>query len=977
MTALGAQSLTAGGLAGTVRGEGDRALDAVDVTAIDVASGLSRTAVTDRRGRFRFALLPPGEYELLAERLGYRPRRLRGVPVRPGASVEVPLALVAAAPPVAQIDTSVFDPGVSLGGRAGISQWYTPFAVTGLPDRERPLADLVRLSTAGGADLALEGLSAGSSGFMLDGIPYASARHSALLDGPPPGFALSAFDRAELVTGGSDVQWTGFGAGTLNGYGRRGSPALAVRALADWTGGALTDSKYFDTGAQPNASVRGAAVVSGPVIRDTAHFALGLEVQQRELPRPPSWEAGPLADSVIAVARDSFGIDLSGSTRASLTRTDAASAFGRFDWQLSASHLLSVGGNFATATVDNFDPGRGAIPSLGARLEATDLLVDATLSSVFGSRVSQELRVGVTRSKRVYFADSLRGTAFTDLGIAAGSDPVLPGQFERTTIFVGQTLHFQTRAHRLKLGASATVPKYDQTYAYAQTGGFTFGGVDEFARRQGVFDQVTGAIPTAQFTATQYGAYLQDTWEAVPGFELLLGLRFDIERLPRSEVHRDTVWRDTSGLDNTAFPSQVGKLSPRLAFTWDIGNRQAWVVTGEAGVYHDAVDPGVFGELITGRTSLQARHGVGTLSAWPGVPDAASAPAVGPRLTLLGPDFRAPRSARFSLGISRALGRAAVLRLAGIYRHTDFLPRRHDINLLQAPAGRDQYGRPLYGTLVQQGSALVATPRSNRRFPGFDLVSALDPDGAANYVGGTVSLERPLGRSLNLLASYTYSRTTDNWLSGRPNGPGPIGQLTPFPDSLNGADWADGRSDFDVPHRVVAAVGLTVHRLRGLRLAALYRYQSGYPFTPGFRTGVDANGDGSDRNDPAFVDDTLPGVARLFDKWECLRGQAGQFAERNSCREPAIHALDLRVAFPVTGSRRFALTVVVDALNVIESDAGERDRAVLLVDHSAAVTTNPVTGVTTVPLVVNPSFGEPLRHRTPGRFWRVGLQVNW
>ena len=67
------------------------------------------------------------------------------------------------------------------------------------------------------------------------------------------------------------------------------------------------------------------------------------------------------------------------------------------------------------------------------------------------------------------------------------------------------------------------------------------------------------------------------------------------------------------------------------------------------------------------------------------------APVTGSRVTLLGPDFAAPRSSRVGFSLSHAVGLTA-LHFSAAYRHTDFLPRRTDLNRLPAPAGTDQYG---------------------------------------------------------------------------------------------------------------------------------------------------------------------------------------------------------------------------------------------------------------------------------------------
>jgi len=127
-----------------------------------------------------------------------------------------------------------------------------------------------------------------------------------------------------------------------------------------------------------------------------------------------------------------------------------------------------------------------------------------------------------------------------------------------------------------------------------------------------------------------------------------------------------------------------------------------------AGVYFDQMDPGILGDVITESLGDTVRRGLGALAAWPNPPDVTHAPAVGSQLTLLAHNIQAPRTGRVSLGVWRALGSGLAAQVAGTYRHTDYLPRRRDLNLPLAPSGHDQYGRPIYGTLVQEGSLLAA-----------------------------------------------------------------------------------------------------------------------------------------------------------------------------------------------------------------------------------------------------------------------------
>ena len=148
------------------------------------------------------------------------------------------------------------------------------------------------------------------------------------------------------------------------------------------------------------------------------------------------------------------------------------------------------------------------------------------------------------------------------------------------------------------------------------------------------------------------------------------------------------------------------------------------------------------------------------------------------------------------------------------------------------------------------------------KLSGFDLVSGVLANGFSDYYAVTAAVERKSTVGLGLRASYTYSRTNDNWMLG-PTGD-PADQLTPFPEEPISSDWADGRSDLDIPHRLVVTANYTLPGKTGLDIALRYRFRSGLPFTPGFRPGVDMNGDGSGSNDPAFIDGAIPGTDKLM-----------------------------------------------------------------------------------------------------------------
>jgi hypothetical protein len=289
--------------------------------------------------------------------------------------------------------------------------------------------------------------------------------------------------------------------------------------------------------------------------------------------------------------------------------------------------------------------------------------------------------------------------------------------------------------------------------------------------------------------------------------------------------------------------------------------------------------------------------------------------------------------------------------------------------MVPLPVSHDQHGRAVYGVLVQQGGLLASVPGSNRRFTTYDEVTMVTADGASDYVGLTAGFEYDNAGALNMLARYTFGRTTDDWF-GAADG----GWNSRIPEDV-GANWVEGTSDFDIPHRGLVAVA--IRGPIGVRLGGIYRLQSGLPFTPGFRPGVDANADGSAVNDPAFVDESLPGVSDLIGSNPCLRSSAGAFVKRNSCRGPMTHAIDLSVSVPLFQTSDGEAAVTLDAFDVLESGREIPDAALYLIDPTANLVTDPESRTVTLPLVANPEFGETRARRKSARRIRLGFSFNW
>jgi hypothetical protein len=139
-TPLPAQSIVNGTVRGTIKDSTGRPLGNVRVALTDKISGFTHAALTPRAGTFVFQFVPPGEYDLLAERLGFLPVELRGVTVVGAGDAEVDVVFLAVEPPVmeravepfgARLDRDVAGPGWQLG-TGGVSRTVAGSADCGL-----------------------------------------------------------------------------------------------------------------------------------------------------------------------------------------------------------------------------------------------------------------------------------------------------------------------------------------------------------------------------------------------------------------------------------------------------------------------------------------------------------------------------------------------------------------------------------------------------------------------------------------------------------------------------------------------------------------------------------------------------------------------------------------------------------------------------------------------------------------------------
>jgi hypothetical protein len=962
-TPVTAQSVTTGAVAGLVRdGTGDP-LSSVLLTLRDRATGLTRSAYSGLDGGYRFGVLPAGEYELAVEKLAYGPKRITALPVRPGLELQLETELVALRPAQAEADEERLA-GVAVGGsRPGGTEWVPSWAVGALPYARHEATETARLTSRADAGLGVEGLPPWLTALSIDGTWFRPAAHPLLRSAPvrATSFGLGGVGSAELVTNGLDVEWGGAAGGWLSVHSRRGSPAFEAEGRGAWAGSVLPGPSFGDGLSYNDA--QGAVLLRTPLLGDSARLSVGVELQRLETPVSRLWGDSPAAVALAGLG-ESFGLDFAANRRSGLATTEAVAGFLRFDWHVASRHRAAAW--LQLATQPRLTGGEPRLGTLQA-VEGADVVAGGSVVSAFGTSLLNEVRVSVTSSSRSTADPSPVGpTWIVSDGLTLGGMRSA-ARGEETRLTLSDALHLSTGRHALKFGGGASFITQRYDYRSRSEGEYYFGELDDVLARRGLVVRTDGAAPAANWSTTAPFLFAQERWNAGDGLDVQLGARLSYSPLPREAVARDEEWQRLSGLANDSVSRGSWRPEVRGGLTWDVQQARRWILHAGGGIYTDEVDPLLLNEWQTDAGSGRVLREIGALS-WPSDPGAGGSLR---RVTMLAPGFAAPRTVRGGGGLVYRVADATALHLSGAIRRTENLPRRTDLNLLQLPSFRDQHGRAIYGTPVQQGALLAAEPGSGRRFASYDEAAGINADGWSDHWGVSVGVEHETEQGAAVIARYTFSRTRDNWFVGREGG-----WAVAAPQGLDGAsEWAEGVSDFDAPHRLAA--GVSVPLPLGLRLGAVYRAESGVPFTPGFRRGVDASGDGSMGNDPAFVDASFAGMSELMARWSCLSESRGRFAARNSCRGPATHALDLSFSIDVLRVGGGSAAITADAFDIFESARALPDGALFLVDPAGTLSIDQAARTVAVPLLLNPDFGEALVRPHAGRKLRLGFSVKW
>jgi hypothetical protein len=416
--------------------------------------------------------------------------------------------------------------------------------------------------------------------------------------------------------------------------------------------------------------------------------------------------------------------------------------------------------------------------------------------------------------------------------------------------------------------------------------------------------QLSDTLANPRLSSNYYAAYVQDDFKLRRDLTLNLGLRYDVDT-PRKEDHGDQSSLNLN-TPNPGAPGENGALlygsasnqgktyfkdfGPRVGFAYAptelFGHIRNVVVRGGYAIYYASL---FYDDLPTGTiqfsngnvvqptfTSQDQFTPVQSLSA--GFPN--FAPPVnstnpsrlnGQNVGYIAPSYGRPaRTQNWSLEVQKQLAPDLILSLGyvgvkGDYLHTNIAqvnalnPKYYNLgsaltDSVTSPAGQavltnlgvtvPSWFVPLYGSNALVGQLLRPFPQylaiggSNN-----NMCSCLENLGISTYNAFQAKLERRFRNGLNLLASYTFSKTLTNADSAIPVFSGFQSNQFAAQDPFN-PKTQKGYSFQDTPHMLVLSYiyelpagpgkkylnhGVASKVLGGWQVGGVQRYQSGTP----------------------------------------------------------------------------------------------------------------------------------------------------
>jgi hypothetical protein len=876
-SALAQTRATTADLSGTVTDSSKALVPGATVRVTNRATGLERTATTDRDGRYFIPALPPGTYTVRASLTGFDTQVFESVEVALGQAAELNFTLEVAR---AQEEVSVVAEAPLVDTqRTAVASIVSQQQIATLPISGRNFISFSIITPAVSTDrtpqqgasatsgLTFAGQRARSNNITVDGLD----NNDATLGAVRATFSQEAVQEFQVITNSYSAEFGKASGGLVNIVTKSGTNTLSGNGFYYFRDESLNAKEHFekfnpagdaiDRTKAPFGQHQFGGTFGGPIKRNQSFFFLSAERLQTQANNfvniddtTPVNVFGQNVGTVVDILeRAGFPVE-TGNVPYDVESTQV---LGKVDTNLASKHSLSLRFNWADLLNENVEPWGGQIArSRGAYLDSQDVMFAGSLTTVFSSRTVNEFRLQfANREQDVISLDPTcngvcdgndEGGPTLEIGaIGVGRQRFTPQPRENRRWQVIDSLSYQAGRHSLKTGVDFSYIDHS-----SQALPLHFGGRYIFAPLPAIpalglpapvtaIQALALGLPAAYVQgygdpAVPYGyrdisLFAQDDWRVRDNLTLKMGVRY------QNQFWEDTT-RTVDGLPPYGWPSDGNNIAPRLAVTWDPLGDQKTSIQASYGIFYDnhitamwGITEGISGTAENVRT-LAVRIPQSVL-AWraPGrrLPEPTTAY---PSLVLsIDPGLKTPYAHHASAGVERQLTSTMAVTAHFVYAR-----------------GLDQVGTIDYNPVTNPLTG--GRPLDRGGIPGTSAsVLQYTTWGETWYRGLALSIRKRFSNRHHFQVSYTLSEAEDtsadyqSFFIPQDNGRGrdpndPNGLPIGFdPDSERGPSLQDQR------HRFVFSGGVDLGA--GFSVSAIVTAASGRPYN--ILAGADLNGDGN------------------------------------------------------------------------------------------------------------------------------------
>jgi hypothetical protein len=933
-------------------------------------NGFRASLKSDASGRVHFAMLAPGLYVVAISASGMTEAMQSGLQLHVGGSMQLEFRLRPAGP--SENITVVASAPIVDPESGQVSQIIDEQAILDLPLNGRRYTDLALLVP--GVTQDPRGLTSGSNG----DLSYGGTRgyqNSYLVDGADNNnsFFAQARGRYRAPYQFSNEVIKEFRVSS-NGYsaelGRAGGAVFNVVTNSGgnrWhaTGFYFVRDRTFEAQSPYVASEpyerqnQFGATLSGPLVKNRVFLYLGYD--QHQLTVPSIMQFGDGASLVTPQPDDYDYLDqakvfaaaaqlnsLAGDYR---TTMGGNAGFAKVDFNLSQKQLLFF--RLSTSRysgVNNvfFDPASPITTytedSNGSEDVATESFA-ASWTSVWNDHWSTNLRGQFSRDLQQSFANS-DAVKIKIYGLVdgMGRSNILPRQTREHKLHVADTFSYNTGRNSWKFGGDL-LQNWIYNYYPAMFGGeFEFYNVKvnpwfftpaKYGEPLTPLRAYAHNVPRYYIqdfgnaeshpNSRSYSAFVQDTIRVTRKLTLNAGLRYDLQTFQEPGLVSNPLYQPAGKL-----PTVSDNFSPRVGFTYSVGNRHPWVVRGGFGRFYSLI-PNMYASQVAKDNGLSDTHlfldlmNPAQAAVFPKYPNPLVSCAAGTTICLppasvakfltsqvsaFANNFETPYTEQGSATLEYGITPKLNLSASYLYVHGEHLIRSLDVNLpkpktLEYPVYDDQsvftgqyYAVDSFATVQTTRSVDCPYPPClkdvQRPNPRLGTINSFESAASSVYNGLTVLLKGQIGKQVFVRAGYTFGKAIDDGADSLV-----VGRTGNVQNSY-ATQLELGLSVTDQRHRFVASTVYqpAVHFYSRPLSAVFNNWLLSTVFTAGSGRPINATMAGDSTRDDNSYNDRLPG------------------AVRNAYIGPNYMTVDTRISKSFQIGERLRLTLLAESFNV-------------------------------------------------------------